>query len=116
MMPKQKAIFWTIGLLCFLMFGWCLAFVFKIDFHRLMGLNSVEASFDQKGNPRDVDSADPEPILVKTIKPKRDPSFVLTIRELAYVEAYYEVPILSQVAGRIKFIQKDIGDPVTQGE
>src|SRR5438132_14332753 len=55
-------------------------------------------------------------LIVKTIKPKRDPSFVLSCREIADVEPYYKAPILSQVAGRVKFIQKDIGDPITRSE
>jgi multidrug resistance efflux pump len=55
-------------------------------------------------------------ITVRTIHPQRDPSFVLTCHELAHVEPYFETPIYSQVAGRVKFIQKDIGDTVQQGE
>ena len=55
-------------------------------------------------------------IHVTTIRPKRDPSFILKIQEVAYVEPYYQAEILSQVAGTVKYLQKNIGDPVTQGE
>lgn len=55
-------------------------------------------------------------IQVRTIHAQRDPSFVLKISEVAYVEPYYQADILSQVPGRVKYVQKDIGDPVIQGE
>jgi multidrug resistance efflux pump len=71
------------------------------------------------GMPADTDDplAGEEGVLhVRTIRPQRNPSFVLKVSEVAYVEAYYQADILSQVQGRVKYIQKDIGDPVTQGE
>jgi multidrug resistance efflux pump len=55
-------------------------------------------------------------VVVKTIHPRRDASFVLSCREIADVEPYFKTLILSEVAGRVKFIQKDIGDPITEGE
>ncbi len=66
-----------------------------------------------------TDEQDPDEggrIRVKTIHPQRDPSFVISVEEPAYVEPYYQTDILSQVAGRIKYLQVNIGDPIQQGE
>lgn len=56
-----------------------------------------------------------EAILVQAVRPRCDPSFVISIQQLASVEAYYQADLRSRVAGPVKFVQKDIGDPVTQG-
>src|SRR5207253_10365299 len=66
--------------------------------------------------PDEPDEATESSVHVTTIRPKRDPSFILKVHEVAYVEPYYQAELLSQVAGTIKYIQKNIGDPVTQGE
>jgi multidrug resistance efflux pump len=62
----------------------------------------------------------PEPhskaISVKTIHPRRDPSFRLAVEQPAYVEPYYEADLLARVAGPIKMLEADIGDPVRAGE
>src|SRR6266481_836178 len=55
-------------------------------------------------------------ISVKTIHPKRDPSFAIAVQELANVEPYYRADLRSRVAGPIKFIRKDIGEAVKKGE
>jgi multidrug resistance efflux pump len=66
---------------------------------------------------QDNSAAGDEPaISVKTIRPKRDPAFVLTHDEPAYVEAYRKAPLEAQAAGPVTFVQKDIGDHVTGGE
>lgn len=53
---------------------------------------------------------------VKTIRPRRDPNFVRSIREPAYVEEFLRADLYSNVAGVVKYIEKNIGDPVTKGE
>jgi multidrug resistance efflux pump len=53
---------------------------------------------------------------VKTIKPKRDPSFVIAVDEPAYVEPYFKADLMARVAGPVKSVCKDIGDPVRAGE
>jgi multidrug resistance efflux pump len=70
-----------------------------------------------------ISSPDEEPraasgyqITVKTIHPKRDPSFVLSIKEPAFVEPYFRADLFSRVAGPVKSVQKDIGDWVTRDE
>jgi multidrug resistance efflux pump len=78
--------------------------------------NSAAASSVGDDEGRQPQTDDESQILVRTLKPKRDPAFVLTIRELAYVEPYYQASLMSQVAGRVKFVQRDIGDPISEGE
>src|SRR5262245_35109608 len=53
---------------------------------------------------------------VKTIHPKRDPSFVLSVKEPAYVEPYFRAELFSRVAVPVRSVQKDIGDPVSRDE
>jgi multidrug resistance efflux pump len=53
---------------------------------------------------------------VKTVRPKRDPSFVISVQQLASVEAFFQVDLRARVAGQVKYVQKDIGDRVTKGE
>jgi multidrug efflux pump subunit AcrA (membrane-fusion protein) len=51
-------------------------------------------------------------IRVAAIHPKKDPSFVITVEEPAYVLAYYQANLKARAAGPVSFIQKDIGDSV----
>jgi multidrug resistance efflux pump len=106
----RKTALWGIGLVGILGLGSGIAIGMKSPSQQPLVLSSATAgSVGQE-------PSDDSQIVVKTIKPKRNPSFVLSIRELAYVEPYYQAPLLSPVAGRVKFIQKDIGDPITEGE
>jgi multidrug resistance efflux pump len=61
-------------------------------------------------------SAEGDQIRVKTIRPKHDPAFEFSAEAQAYVEAYYRAGLEARVAGPVKFIEKDINDPVTAGE
>jgi multidrug efflux pump subunit AcrA (membrane-fusion protein) len=62
----------------------------------------------------------PEPegnaISVKTIRPRNDPSFRMTVEQPAYVEAYYQADLLARVAGPVKYLEAAIGDRVRAGE
>ena len=51
-------------------------------------------------------------ITVKVIQARNDPSFVLTVQQLATVEPYFEAELRSQVAGGVKYVEKNINDPV----
>jgi multidrug efflux pump subunit AcrA (membrane-fusion protein) len=64
----------------------------------------------------DDDPADEGCIPVRTIRPKYDPSFVLSVREPATVEPYYVAELDAQVAGRVELIRKAEGSPVKAGE
>jgi multidrug efflux pump subunit AcrA (membrane-fusion protein) len=66
--------------------------------------------------PPETDPDAGKAVAVNCIHPKRDPSFVISIEEPAYVDAYYRANLEARVAGPVKFIRKDIGDPVAKGE
>src|SRR5579885_2461312 len=53
-------------------------------------------------------------IAVKAVRPRRDPGFVISVQELASVEAYFTADLYSRVAGSVKYIQKDIGNRVAK--
>lgn len=54
---------------------------------------------------------------VVTIRPKNDPHFQVAVRGLlATVKPFYQAHLRSRVAGVVKAIHKDIGDPVRRGE
>jgi multidrug efflux pump subunit AcrA (membrane-fusion protein) len=55
-------------------------------------------------------------IPVKSILPRRDSTFAIAVQELASVEAFNRADLYSRVAGPVKYIQKDLGNPVRQGE
>lgn len=71
-------------------------------------------------NGKDSDGDDQEEtdtrIAVKTVLPTADARFIRAVTGTAYVEPYYRVDLYSQVAGPVKSIQKNIGDPVFEGE
>jgi multidrug resistance efflux pump len=78
---------------------------------------SVVESAPIVNSPGDTDNpAEDEAITVKTIKPKRDPNFVVSVEELATVRPYFEADLYARVAGPVKFIQKDKGDRIRMGE
>lgn len=62
------------------------------------------------------DTGTSEPITVKVARPKADPSFVISIDELASVEPYFKADLYARVAGPVKFIHKDKGDRVAKDE
>src|SRR5262249_32608695 len=54
---------------------------------------------------------------VKTIRPRLNPhGFVRSVIQPGYVRGFYRADLMSHVAGSVKFLQKNIGDPVTEGE
>jgi multidrug efflux pump subunit AcrA (membrane-fusion protein) len=64
----------------------------------------------------DDDERDQEEAAVKTIHPKRDPTLRVMVQQLATVEPFFQANLRSQVAGVVKYVAKDIGDRVRQGE
>ena len=50
-------------------------------------------------------------IAVKTITPRCDPSFALSVQEPATVTPYYVAELDAQVAGRVELIRKSIQNP-----
>jgi multidrug efflux pump subunit AcrA (membrane-fusion protein) len=59
-----------------------------------------------------------EVVTVKTVRPKHDPAFTVSVEQPAYVEAYYEADLKARVAGAIKRggILVAIGDRVKAGD
>ncbi|MFO0810044.1 MAG: efflux RND transporter periplasmic adaptor subunit [Gemmataceae bacterium] len=53
---------------------------------------------------------------VKVIHPRRDSSFSISIQQLVTLEPYFQANLRARASGLVKFVQKDIGDPVRQGE
>src|SRR5262245_20152001 len=53
---------------------------------------------------------------VKVIKPKSDPRLTVSVQQPAYVQGYYQADLLARAAGPVKYLVKDIGDPVRLGE
>lgn len=54
---------------------------------------------------------------VKVVRPKFKKTFSRTVSGFsAYVEAYYKADLFAHVAGPVKFIEKNIGDRVVEGE
>jgi multidrug resistance efflux pump len=63
-----------------------------------------------------VNAVTPRQVPVKTIRPKRDPSLIVTVQQPAYVEGFYEADLMVRAAGPVKNLIKDIGQSVEQGE
>jgi multidrug resistance efflux pump len=72
-------------------------------------IDDGESNFDEESAGDTVASA-------QTIRPKRDPSLAVTVNGLAAVEAFYQTDLRARASGLVKFVGKDIGDPVTAGE
>jgi multidrug efflux pump subunit AcrA (membrane-fusion protein) len=51
-------------------------------------------------------------IAVKTVRPRRDPSFQMTVEQPAFVDAYYQADLMARVAGTVKYVEVAIGDRV----
>jgi multidrug resistance efflux pump len=58
----------------------------------------------------------PQAITVKVTRPKANPSFVISIEELASVEPYFKADLFARVAGPVRYVYKDKGDPVAKDE
>src|SRR5205085_11576586 len=53
---------------------------------------------------------------VKTVRPKRDRAYTVTVHSFATVEPYYSAELRARASGVVKYIPKDVGARVTQGE
>lgn len=53
---------------------------------------------------------------VKVVRPRHDPNFRITTEALAVVEPYYQAGLRSRVSGVVRYVAKDIGEPVRAGE
>jgi multidrug resistance efflux pump len=55
-------------------------------------------------------------VRVSTLHPKSDPSFAISMQQIAGVHSYFEVGLKARVAGLVKYIKGDIGDTVKKGD
>jgi multidrug resistance efflux pump len=53
---------------------------------------------------------------VKAVHPKRDPALVMSVRQLLSVEPFFVADLRSQVPGVVRYVLKDIHDPVKRGD
>jgi len=61
-------------------------------------------------------SADRTRPSVKTVRPTKQPTLVVSVQELAKVEAFFQADLRARTAGQVKTIYKDINNTVTKGE
>jgi multidrug resistance efflux pump len=50
------------------------------------------------------------------VHPRRDPSVVVSVQQLLSVDPYVLADLRAQVAGRVKHVWKDVGEPVRKGD
>jgi multidrug resistance efflux pump len=101
--------FVQIGLLCLLAGGigsgaWAL-------FAQAQGGRAGEAKAKA-----DAPAVVPKPISVKTVHPRRDKNFQMTVERPADVEGYYRASLEAQVAGEVKWIRVAAGSPVEKDQ
>jgi multidrug efflux pump subunit AcrA (membrane-fusion protein) len=53
---------------------------------------------------------------VRTVRPAKQPSLVVSVQELATVEAFFQADLRARTAGQVKSIFKDIHNTVAKGE
>jgi multidrug efflux pump subunit AcrA (membrane-fusion protein) len=110
MCSKQKMVFAIAGMSSFLVMA---ALVVGCG-HKTP--NHSRGGTAHEGDSESLDTEQSGAIAVSTIRPKLDPSFVISVEQPAYVEGYYQAKLQSRMAGSVKTIDKDIGDPVMKGE
>lgn len=77
---------------------------------------SVYASSQTSPGSEDDDTEQP-PLTVKVVHPKvSTQEFARTVSQPAYVQGFYQADILARVAGPVKWIEKNIGASVKEGE
>jgi len=101
------------GITLLLVTGGAVAVALNARAHRPPSTHPVAAHHD--GN--DEDHGDDQLLTVKTIHPKRNNrQLVRSVTQPAYVQPLHRVDLLARVAGPLKMIEKNLGDPVTAGE
>jgi multidrug resistance efflux pump len=107
----HKKTLWGLGLVGALVLGTIVVAV-------VLTAGSPRVNFANGAQGTGAESADSGngALAVKTIRPKCDPSFALSVQEPAQVTPYYLSELEAQVAGRMEFIRKAAGSPVKAGE
>src|SRR5262245_10754541 len=80
-----------------------------------VGLLSSESS--DEGGLSHHDSPAAQPIAVQVIRPRVGRSgFKRSITQPAFVQGFYKADLMARVPGQVKWITKNIGDEVKEGE
>ena len=78
------------------------------------GLSAAEHEMPRQQN--ESSNSDRVRVSVSTIHPKRDPWLIISVREPAKVEAFYQAELKARVAGTVRSIHKDLHNKVREGE
>ncbi|HEV3081330.1 MAG TPA: efflux RND transporter periplasmic adaptor subunit [Gemmataceae bacterium] len=111
MQRLPRKIFWGIGLAGVMVIGALIVIATGVPFWRNQARAETLESFAQEPSGQDDMT-----MTVRTICPKCDPSFSLSIKAPAQIVPYEWADLEAQVAGRVEFIRKAEGAPVTDGE
>jgi len=97
-----------------------LQFIEKI--HPNIGVAAAVALFIGSGCSRPSAPAGPSggtvaaAVPLKVVRPRSDSRLTVSVQQPAYVQGYYQADLLARAAGPVKYLVKDIGDSVRQGE
>jgi multidrug resistance efflux pump len=112
MFATRKLLLWTGGLVA----------VFAVA---LLGVGAyVVARSPDRGSKKGVETAERADAReakegetsVVAVKPRRDPKLKMSVQQLLSVEPFFVADLRAQVAGVVRYVQKDIGDRVKKGE
>lgn len=107
---KHSKKYWGVGVVLLLVLSASVAaIVFSQSRHNKALRNSAGRLVDEDDEIETIRE-------VEVIKPRADPAFVLSVREIADVHAYDSNVLMAQVSGRVKRVTKSYGDPVIRGE
>jgi multidrug efflux pump subunit AcrA (membrane-fusion protein) len=112
MRDLHKKAFWGAGLVSALLIGVTVLAVIAGMFSRTQQRADAAGGSASEPPARFEGGAVP----VHTIRPKYDPSFSLSVKAPAQVAAYEWADLEAQVAGKVEYIRKAEGSPVTAGE
>ncbi len=83
----------------------------------LLGTRGQAAREDAAaGASEPADAPEASAVSVKAVRPKRDPSFRVTVQQPAFVDAYYKAELMARVAGPLTRLDVAIGSPVKEGQ
>jgi multidrug resistance efflux pump len=112
MYRRKRMILWSSVVGALLILGAVAALALTGMARRAHARGSLAPTANQE-EPQEPDGRIP----VKVVRPRRDlPEFVRTTSQPGPVHAFYKAEVMSRVAGPVKWVYKNIGDAVVQGE
>jgi multidrug efflux pump subunit AcrA (membrane-fusion protein) len=82
----------------------------------LRGKSIFAAAHGDNGAAAESARGDRDRPSVQTVHPKKQPSLVVSVKELARAEAFYQADLRARTAGQVRTIYKDIHNTVAKGE